>query len=98
MAPALRYLLSVRDEPNLLAQQTWPPRITSIAAYQLGYPSQQHFAYRVQGATNGDLASGSWYDVLMPATEARPWGYATQAVPAVVAEPSFFRIQAVPAP
>lgn len=98
LPPALRYLLSVRDEPNLLAQQTWPPRITSIAAYQLGYPSQQHFAYRVQGATNGDLASGSWYDVLMPATEARPWGYATQAVPAVVAEPSFFRIQAVPAP
>lgn len=98
---AFRFLLDVRDEPNLLAQQTWPPRVAHDATFSaLSCPSLRHFSYHLDAITNGSLAGAGWQDAQASARETNPWSTVTFALPGLPAgaNTGFFRVQAVPAP
>lgn len=98
---ALRFLLDVREEPNRLAQQLWPPRVTSSPAMDaLSCPSLRHFVYHVQAVTNGSLAGADWGEQAASSREERPWSTVTLALPPLPAAPSagYYRIQAEPVP
>lgn len=83
----------------LLAQETWRPRITAWpAGGAVIFPSQQHFAYELQGLTNGGLLTGTWETFLSSASEDRPWHSMTMTNPAPVASSAFFRVRATSTP
>ena len=94
---ALRFLLAVRDEPNTLAQQTWPHAITGWTAFGVAsFDTQQHFRYRLQRAVT-DLAGGSWTDVVVSATEDKPWN-AMSLTNGISQQAQYLRVVADPVP
>lgn len=72
---AARFLLDPWDEPNRLAQASYPPVLTAstgtvAGVVAAGYPSLLGYAYRVETATN---PAAPWVATATSAVEQLPW-------------------------
>ena len=89
---AVRFLLDVRDDANLLAQDTWPPRLATVNPQGPGaFSTQRQFAYQLQATSDFT----QWNPVGASVLETQAWssvaltGTAASAVAwRVVAQPS----------
>ncbi|MCO6401070.1 MAG: hypothetical protein J5I99_07585 [Verrucomicrobia bacterium] len=95
---ALRYLLGIRDEPNLLAQREYPPTLSwepdGSAPTSLVHYTLSGFRYRLETASN--LLDGVWSVAATSTAEALPWSQRvwplTNGIPA--APTVFLRVSA----
>lgn len=96
---AFRFLLDIRDEPNLLLQQVQPPEVVAVgregATLSQTVTSLRAFAYRLDRAAS--ITNNTWSAVATSAVETLPWSSMRlesaampgndQAIYRVVAEP-----------
>ncbi len=70
---ALQFLLNLWDEPNLLAQQEYPPRVEWTASTPTGLTHRAlgGFQYRLETTTSPVTAA--WNPIQTSATHALPW-------------------------
>lgn len=76
---ALRFLLNPWDEPNLLAQETYPPALAWAEEFakeptSLIHRTQAGFSYQMEVATNA--LDGVWMPVATSMVEVLPWAHA----------------------
>jgi predicted alpha/beta superfamily hydrolase len=94
---AVRFLLNVRDEPNLLALEQHPPRLTSLgAAGASAFTTYQHMLYQWQRSSL-DPAGPAWTDEGIAQREAKPWGHMV-VTGSLATAMGFWRVLAQPAP
>ncbi|NCC53526.1 MAG: hypothetical protein EOM20_20265, partial [Spartobacteria bacterium] len=75
---AFRFLLPVRDDPNMLAQATWPPVFSGGApGPEITFHTQQHFSYALETRETGSLMTGGWSNLSPAVTEENPWNVIT---------------------
>ena len=92
---AFRYLFNVRDEPNILALHTWPPRLSGVSALGPGtFPTLQNFTYQLQ--SSGTIES-AWTNTGTARWESKPWSAMT-LTDAPAPDRLFWRVAAQPAP
>ena len=87
-----RFLLSLWDEPNLLARRDYPPRITNSTPVVVQFASQSGVRYQLQTAP--DVVVGPWTTVSTSQTEMLPWSNfgMTNGSPATAVTSLFYRI------
>lgn len=97
----LRFLLNPWDEPNRLAQQTYPPALAWAEEFateptSLVHRTQAGFRYQLEVATNAQ--EGIWSPVATSAVEALPWASAAWSLTNAPQPDSleFYRIVAMP--
>lgn len=70
---ALHFLLSPWDEPNRLAQQTYPPRVEWSGATPTGAVHRTLHGFRYHLESTVDLLPSSWISTATSTVEALPW-------------------------
>jgi predicted alpha/beta superfamily hydrolase len=92
---ALPYLLNIWDEPNYLAQKTYPPIINNFTfgtSANLTFSTLAGFQYELQRTI--DLTSPSWMTIAETQLEIRPWGSQTISDPSSPSGPrGFYRLR-----
>lgn len=90
---AVRFLFNVRDDPNLLAQEVFPPQLNTVNPQGPGgFATQRQFAYSLQATSN----LTQWHTLGVPTLETRAWG--NLVLTGSVAESVAWRVVAQPLP
>ena len=91
-----QYLLSLWDEPNLLAQEEYPPEIGLAGStnYAVAFTALRGRTYALERSLT--LAGGSWSNAGSLAEESMPWAPRSIADtnPPAVSGPVFYRVSA----
>ena len=90
---AVRFLLDVRDDPNRLAQETWPTRLASVGTTGPGaFPTLRQFSYQLETSNNFT----QWNAVGASVLETNPWSSLT--LTGAPADAIAWRVVAQPVP
>ncbi|MCZ7591483.1 MAG: hypothetical protein M5U15_04710 [Kiritimatiellae bacterium] len=98
---AMRFLLSLQDEPNWLAQEEYPP-ILAVNVDEENFPTSivhralANFSYHLEETTN--IFDEAWTLVATSPAKPLPWSHLVWALtnPAPTEATGFLRIKAVP--
>ncbi|HMP72852.1 MAG TPA: alpha/beta hydrolase-fold protein [Kiritimatiellia bacterium] len=78
---AMRYLLSLHDEPNRLAGEIYPPQLEVVSevgeTMEIAWEGLGHFTCRVQSA---EEPGGTWVDEEVVTPQERPWEWRNAVV------------------
>ncbi len=91
-----RYLLHVRDEPNLIAQDLYPPVIGQSSATTVSFNTLKGRDYRLD--RSAELSSLSWSGIATGAVESLPWATRTLTDTNPPPAGAFYRVAAEPWP